>query len=189
MRILRTLAPAFVASAALLSLSLTAAQAGDQSGSNSNSGSNSSYGANAGNSNHHGDGNTSPIFGAPLFAVMNGHHECGMSCNVGDPNGVGSATFLLVRGRGNNNDWVCFGLTATAIDTPTAAHIHHGRAGVSGPIEVTLTAPNNGNPGASSGCVHVSSQIVADIHNNPMDHYVNIHTKKFPEGAIRGQLR
>ncbi len=191
MKISRTLASAFVVSAAMLSSSLVA-NAGppsDPNASNNNS-SGSSYGADNGQDNH------SPILGSPLFAVLKGHNVCrtsagaGVICAGGDPNGIGSATFLLAHERGKK-DWICFGLTATAIDTPTSADIHRGREGVNGPLEVRLAPPKdpyNGNPGASSGCVEISAKLALAIHDNPVDYYVIVHTAR-RNGDIRGQLR
>ena len=67
-----------------------------------------------------------------------------------------------------------------------AAHIHKGAMDASGPPVVTLTPPENGK---SEGCVHVERMAAADILARPQDYYVNIHTKDFPGGAIRGQLK
>jgi hypothetical protein len=122
---------------------------------------------------------------SPLFAVLLGGNEVSDEgqANVGDPNGVGSAT-VLVAGT-----TLCFGLTVNNLDAPTAAHIHQGRAGVNGPIVVPLTAPKTGDPGASSGCIpDVEPDLVEEILTHPEEFYVNVHTEKFPAGAIRGQL-
>ena len=121
----------------------------------------------------------------PFFAVLLGGNEVSDDgdANVGDSDGVGSAT-VLIDGR-----TLCFGLTVNNIGTPTAAHIHRGRAGVNGPVVVPFTAPASGNPGASSGCIrNVDAGLINDISDFPGEFYVNVHTGQFPGGAIRGQL-
>jgi CHRD domain-containing protein len=121
----------------------------------------------------------------PLFAVLLGGHEVSDEgqANAGDPDGVGSATVLFAATT------VCFGLTVNNLDEPIGAHIHQGRAGVNGPIVVPFTAPENGDPGASSGCTpDVDPDLVEEIRTHPGEFYVNVHTGPFPAGAIRGQL-
>jgi CHRD domain-containing protein len=121
----------------------------------------------------------------PLFAVLLGGNEVSDDgqANAGDPDGVGSATVLFAATT------LCFGLTVNNLDEPSAAHIHQERAGVNGPIVVPLTAPANGDPGASSGCIpDVDPDLVEEIRTHPGEFYVNVHTEKFPAGAIRGQL-
>jgi len=67
--------------------------------------------------------------------------------------------------------------------TPMAAHIHKGKAGVAGPVVVPLGAKF-----AAKGCIASSAAVVKAIEANPAGYYVNIHTAKFPGGAVRGQL-
>jgi hypothetical protein len=129
--------------------------------------------------------------GVPLFAYMNGGNEvtgaadppAGLA-NQGDLDGYGSATVTLAA----DNLSVCFAIIVVGIDAPTAAHIHQGRAGVAGPIKVTLTPPGAGDPGTSSGCAAASANLVKAIRTTPSNYYVNVHTGAFPKGAVRGQL-
>jgi hypothetical protein len=130
-----------------------------------------------------GGGNTKP----PMFAVLNGGNEVSDTgaANAGDPNGRGGATVIAMPGFGR----ICFALTVDNIGTPIASHIHVGKPGVAGPIVVTLVHPRHGDPGASSGCVRgLPRALVRNIESNPQDYYVNVHTERFPGGAIRGQL-
>jgi len=119
-----------------------------------------------------------------LFAVMSGKKEVSTEGDkgVGDRNGRGSfsATF-----DGNE---LCYGLTATNIANPVAAHIHRGSPRVAGPVVLPLQQPASGDPGASSDCVNVASSLARAIRKNPAKFYVNVHTTDFPGGAIRGQL-
>jgi hypothetical protein len=98
----------------------------------------------------------------------------------GDPNGKGSAKVTLNTSTGK----VCFTLSWSGIGTPTAAHIHKGKKGVSGAVVV----PFFGGSPKKSGCVTASKSLVASIAKNPANYYVNIHNAKYPGGTLRGQL-
>ena len=81
---------------------------------------------------------------------------------------------------------VCWKYTKlSGIDKPVVSHIHRGGAKVaSGPVVVPL-----GGAFRSAGCTTSTAAIVKAIEKNPAGFYVNVHTAKFPNGAIRGQLR
>ena len=101
----------------------------------------------------------------------------------GDSDGRGRAIIRL----NPSQQKVCFYLTATNITLPaTAAHVHVGASTTFGNVVVTLVAPNAS--GVSFGCVSAAAGIIAAIRANPSNHYVNVHTTDFPDGAIRGQL-
>jgi hypothetical protein len=134
---------------------------------------------------------------APLFAVLLGGNEVSSTgeAGVGDPNGYGSATVIVLA------DTVCFGLVFDNIATPRAAHIHEEVAGQNGTIVVDFIGegatgqvdpPTSGNPGSVSGCVSGDAirdpSALARILRNPSRFYVNVHNIGFPAGAIRGQL-
>src|SRR5512140_3441050 len=70
--------------------------------------------------------------------------------------------------------------------TPTAAHIHRGLKGASGPVVVPFPAPFVN--GVSSGTTTVTAALAAEILSNPSGFYVNTHTVEFPGGAVRGVL-
>lgn len=80
---------------------------------------------------------------------------------------------------------ICYNLRVTGVEAPTAAHIHKGESGKAGPPVVTLKAPKNGNV---EDCASASKELIQDIQDNPDNYYVNVHNKKFPQGAVRGQL-
>lgn len=125
----------------------------------------------------------------PLSAVLLGGNEVDAltgKANAGDPDGVGSATIKTTKISATGAR-LCFGITVSGLDTPIAAHIHEGTAGVNGPIVVPLTPPATGT-NASSGCVSVPLGRAIDINVDPLNYYVNVHTVKFPSGALRGQL-
>jgi hypothetical protein len=67
-----------------------------------------------------------------------------------------------------------------------AAHIHHGLAGVAGPVVVPL--PPTG-PSSGTGCTTgVGRSLALDIIEHPADYYVNTHNAELLTGAARGQL-
>ena len=71
------------------------------------------------------------------------------------------------------------GLTGAA----SAAHIHMGAKGVSGPVVVPLCGPCKS---PLSKTVSLSASVISAIKKGKA--YVNVHTAKYPAGEIRGQL-
>lgn len=129
---------------------------------------------------------TGPSNKPTFFAVLVGGNEVTNEgqVNAGDPDGRGSATISIP-----NATTLCFAILVTGIDAPVAAHVHKQIAGRNGPIVVTMTRPNGGNPGHSSGCVpNLNPNVLNAITQNPWAFYVNVHTGLFPNGAVRGQL-
>jgi hypothetical protein len=99
----------------------------------------------------------------------------------GSPTGSGSARISLNSSTGQ----VCFNLKWSKIDTPTASHIHKGAVGKAGAVVVPLFPMP---PPKHTGCVSASKSLVAAIMKKPSAYYVNLHTKKYPGGALRAQL-
>lgn len=67
----------------------------------------------------------------------------------------------------------------------TAAHIQIGTTGRTGGVVIALS------PGPRlhhQGCVPVSPATSRRIVARPSDYYVNVHSKQYPQGAIRAQL-
>ena len=110
----------------------------------------------------------------------------------GDRNGSGTF-FYRVRG------WqLCYVITARKIEPATMAHIHKGKKGVAGPIVVALKPPTKG---AARGCITavkhqnaknatmtLTRSELRGIVKWPHLYYANVHNKRYPAGAIRGQL-
>ena len=117
--------------------------------------------------------------GRPFTTTLSGPLEV----PPGDPDATGTATVWVNPGRGT----VCYEWSVTNAATPIfAAHIHHGVAGVAGPVVVPL--PPTG-PSSGSDCVTgVDRGLALDIIRHPSDYYVNTHNAEFPTGAARGQL-
>ena len=99
-----------------------------------------------------------------------------------DTDGAGHATFKIDTAKNE----VCFDVSVENIGPATAAHIHKGAAGASGPPVVPMTKPDAS--GKSSGCATVGPEVIKDMLANPGGYYVNVHNAEFPGGAIRGQL-
>jgi hypothetical protein len=104
---------------------------------------------------------------------------------VGDRDGRAVA---LVKVKGNR---VSFALEYKGIGAPTLGHIHQGAAGTNGPVKVNLfTTAMPDTIRAAAGAVTVDDAAVADaIRKDPAGFYVNLHSKEFPGGAVRGQLK
>ncbi len=109
-----------------------------------------------------------------LHATMTGRAET----PKGDPDGRGTAE-IKITGRK-----VCWELSTRSIGKPQAAHIHKGRAGVSGPVVVPL-----GSAYRNKGCAMTTAANARAIFARPGNFYVNVHNAKYPNGAVRGQLR
>lgn len=67
----------------------------------------------------------------------------------------------------------------------TVAHIHTGTKNQSGSIVVALS---KGARLRHRGCVRAKAATVAAIEGQPSAYYVNIHSARYPAGAVRGQL-
>lgn len=125
---------------------------------------------------------------APVFftARLNGANEVPTPGGpaVADPDGRATA---LVRVKGSQ---VKFSIQYRNITAPTLGHIHQGKAGVNGDVRVTLFGtPLPATVTAAAGAVTVDDPAIADaIRKDPGGFYVNLHSKEFPGGAVRGQL-
>jgi CHRD domain len=99
----------------------------------------------------------------------------------GNPTASGTFRFRLIP----DGEQVCFSLTWKGLDTPTMAHIHKAPPGIEGPVVIVLYgAP----PVGHSGCRTAKPSLIDAIQKHPAACYVNVHTERYPNGAIRGQL-
>jgi len=100
----------------------------------------------------------------------------------GAPNGSAKAVVILSSKLGK----VCWTFTSlSGVSAPTYAHIHVGVAGKSGNIVLPLST---GSSLKTKGCVPASATLMSQIAANPHGYYVNIHSKQYPDGAVRAQL-
>jgi hypothetical protein len=118
-----------------------------------------------------------------------------------DSTNASDATFFATVLRGAKNatgvalvriqgDEVSFAMSWQGISTPTMSHIHVGAKGVSGAPKVTFFAKQlPGGHNSVIGTVKVTNKtLLQSIRSNPEGFYINIHTKEFPNGALRGQM-
>ncbi len=99
----------------------------------------------------------------------------------GAPHGVGVAVIAI-----HSKLVVCWRFAHLhGFANATVAHIHTGRAGGAGPVLIPLsTAPALHH----QGCTHASAATITAIERGPGGYYVNIHSARYPAGAVRGQL-
>ena len=101
----------------------------------------------------------------------------------GDPDGTGTAVVNVDVTEGE----VCYEVSVQKIDRPVGAHIHEGESGQSGGIVVPLTTPTASDT-TTTGCANADAALMSRLTANPGDFYVNVHTDRYPQGAVRGQL-
>ena len=91
-------------------------------------------------------------------------------------------------------------LLVSGIDSVTDAHIHAGDANTAGPVMVTLFGPSAGTARGITGALSqrditrsstfatgfTFDNLITRLRNGTA--YVNVHTKRFPGGEIRGQI-
>ena len=110
-----------------------------------------------------------PNTGVPLHTEMTG------------ADGSGRITVVIDPPKGT----ACYIMNVEGLQDITAAHIHKGGPGETGAPVVPMEAPEGGTSG---GCAQVTAEVAAALLDNPGGYYVNVHTRAFPGGAIRGQL-
>jgi len=117
--------------------------------------------------------------GATPTGVASATLSGGAEVLKGAPNGSGTAVVRLNTNAGK----ACWTLTVKGIGRPLSAHVHRGPVGAVGPVVIPL-----GGRFESKGCVLAPPTSIAAVAKNPDAYYVNVHTSKFLNGAIRGQL-
>lgn len=130
-------------------------------------------------------GTSQSSFGWIQTVQLNSANECNAAgvCNLGDPDGTGTATIRLIR----QTSYVCFRVDVQNIALPSVGtHIHRGPRTGAGGIVVDMVPPNAS--GVSRGCTTTPVALIDEIAANPSAFYVNVHTTERPAGAIRAQL-
>jgi hypothetical protein len=110
---------------------------------------------------------------------------------------AGKASFKIA---GNKMEYV---LNLRGITDPIGAHLHNGTTDQNGDVVADLLNPNNVNGTVSSEGIIIAGSITSSDLKGPMkgksldnlaeaidkgELYINIHTSKYPAGAIRGQI-
>lgn len=107
--------------------------------------------------------------------------------NKGDSGGSGSATMDLDPQK----QTACFEISWSRLQGDvTMFHLHSGARGTEGPIVIPFFNGQHfpGQQSTASGCAPASRDNINAVISHLADHYFNVHSDKFPDGAIRGQL-
>ena len=124
---------------------------------------------------------TSSAAGTKFYATLSGAQEVP---SKGDPDGSATVTLTVSGDKG-----LCYVIRPKKLETAQMAHIHTGRKGKAGGILVNLfTSAKAARDGKISGCAKITAEQLKTITTKPSGFYVNVHTKKYPSGAARGQL-
>ena len=123
-----------------------------------------------------------------------------LSGSANKSNSTGTAKFLV----NENNSQISYWINVTGIKKINQAHVHNGTTGQNGDIVVSLLSNSKSAKGnATPPKIGFNGNITKSDLRGPMQDkkisdlitlmgngsaYVNIHTDKFPKGAIRGQI-
>ncbi len=111
-----------------------------------------------------------------------------------------NATAVAQFQTSTDNSQVSYWVNATGLKKITAAHIHSGNQGESGQVVVALSKGKSANKNLEinlKGNITKSDLVgplkgkeVSELANllNNGSAYVNLHTAKYPKGAIQGQI-
>jgi hypothetical protein len=120
--------------------------------------------------------------GTTLEATLTGAQE--VPAGSGAPKGEGKASVDLRPKRKR----VCYELSFKSIaGKATSSGIFKGKKGEDGKTKVVFF--NTAKTSPVSGCVKgVSKKLIRTIKRKPRQFHVNVESRKYPNGAIRGQL-
>jgi hypothetical protein len=116
-----------------------------------------------------------------------------------ESNSTGTAKFQV----NDNNSQVSYWVNITGIMKVNQAHIHNGTSGVNGDIVATLSKGKSAKGDDRPPQIGFAGNITKDDLQGPLKGkeisdlitlmsdggaYANVHTDKYPKGAIRGQI-
>ena len=116
-----------------------------------------------------------------------------------ESNSTGTAKFQV----NENNSQVSYWVNITGIKKVNQAHIHNGTSGENGDIVATLSKGKSAKGDDSPPQIGFAGKITQDDLQGPLKGkeisdlltlmsdggaYANVHTDKYPKGAIRGQI-
>ena len=123
-----------------------------------------------------------------------------LSGSANKSNSTGTAKFLV----NENNSQISYWINVTGIKKINQAHVHNGTTGQEGDIVVSLLSDSKSAKGnATPSKIGFNGNITKGDLRGPMQGkdipdlitlmgngsaYVNIHTDKYPKGAIRGEI-
>lgn len=104
--------------------------------------------------------------------------------NGGDPDGSAKLTLRVNRVK----ERLCFRLRTSDLSKVTGAFIHKGKTGqIARPI-ITLFNTKESDD-VITGCEHnIRPRLIRRLKRKPGQHYADVTTKAYPDGAVRGQL-
>ena len=118
---------------------------------------------------------SSIVAGVDIKLTLKGDHEV----PAVKSKGTGSAMITV------GDDGAISGSVTTAGVKGTAAHIHEGAAGKSGPVAIPLTKEGD-TYSVPKGAKLTAAQLSSFKEGNL---YVNVHTAANPDGELRAQLK
>lgn len=122
-----------------------------------------------------------PITSRDINITLTGASEVG---HVGDADGKG-----LFSGTVSATNSFCYGYALNNIDTVTAMKIYRAPVGQNGEAVAELQIPATGSASNQlDACSPLPADLAQRIIANPQNWYINVLTKNFPTGAIRGQM-
>ena len=130
-----------------------------------------------------------PLLVAGVALAHVAEHRAGLSGSKvvpgpGDPDASGRARIKSA----SQAETVCYRITFKGMPRPTAGHLHLGGPDETGEKIVKLFASKKGKRSPIEGCRHeVPASVIEQFHDNPT--YVDLHNDRYPDGAVRGQLR
>jgi CHRD domain len=126
----------------------------------------------------------SPAAAIAARDAMHAEVGAGLSGKAEVPKGAPAGHGIVNVTLDSETGKVCWTFERIAgIGKAQAAHIHKAPAKKAGPVVVPL-----GSAFKTKGCTRAATKTVEAIEARPSAYYVNVHTKKYPNGAIRGQL-
>lgn len=104
--------------------------------------------------------------------------------NGGDPDGSAKLTLRVNRAKAR----LCFKLRTEGLSKVTGAFIHKGTSGeIARPIITLFNHRVSGN--TVEACEHnIRPRLIKRLKRKPGQHYADVTTKAYPDGAVRGQL-
>ena len=105
--------------------------------------------------------------------------------DAGDPDGSGTAKVTVKVAERK----LCAKISFEGIADPSAAHVHKGKKGVSGPLAIGRWAETQTSSPVRTCATSQKRSLLRKIARKPRNYYVNLHNSAYPAGAIRGQLK
>ena len=127
---------------------------------------------------------TAAVLAGAAGAAMSPVVSSKLTGKAGTPKGAAAGSGIVVLHLNAKKGTACWDFKGVkGFDKPTAAHIHKGPAGTAGPVVIPFGAAYK-----AKGCTKAATKTIAAVEEHPNAYYVNVHSAKYPGGAIRGQL-